>query len=80
MGKFSSAFTSILLVISTCPKEVALKSVSSSDLSMLITLALTPSYTSKYSDFNFSGLPPKFTFALTHSFSCNSSYRSVPCL
>ena len=77
MGKFSSAFTSIFLVMSTCPKYVVLKFVSSSNLSVLITLAYTPSYTSRYSAFSFSGLPPRFTSVLTNSYSCNSFYRPI---
>ena len=67
MRKLSSAFISIFLFISTCPKYVVLRSISSSNLSVLITLPYTPSYTFKYSAFNFSGLLPKFTSALTNS-------------
>ena len=80
MGKCSLAFTSIFLVMPNCPKYIVLKSVSSSKLSVLITSAYTHSYTSKYSAFSLSGLPPKFTSAFSNSFFCTSLYRPISCL
>ena len=77
MRKLSSAFTSMSLIMSVCPRYMVLKSVSLSNLSELTISAYTPLCTSRYSDFSLSGLPPKFTWAFNDSFSCSSLYGSM---
>ena len=59
MGKDSSTLILSFLDLSDCPKYVLLRSEFSLNLVVLDISDCIPSYTSKYSSFNISGVGPK---------------------
>ena len=74
IGNFSSTLIFLALVMFILPKYVVLKSEFSSNVVVLNTSYLTPSYMSKYSPLYLSGVSPKSISNTCLSFSFNLSY------
>ena len=74
IAKFSPALILVALVMSVFRKYVVLKSEISRNLVLFDTFDWTPSYTSKYSLPNFSGLSPKSISNVCLSSSFNLLY------